>query len=131
MPKEYSRKSRIDAQLQRELTGVIRDELTDPRVAGVTVTRVDVSPDMRNAKILISVLNRDEGLAEVARVLNHAAGRLRHGLGLRLRVRHVPALHFAPDVQLIEASRVNRLIGEARRADEDHARERGPEDDPA
>jgi ribosome-binding factor A len=128
VPKDFSRKSRIDVQLQRELTGLIRDELTDPRVTNVTVTRVDVSPDLRNARVLISVLGDDSRIGDAATALNHAAGRLRHGLGVRTRLRYVPQLHFAGDVQLIEASRLNHLIRDARREDDSRARERAPEE---
>jgi ribosome-binding factor A len=122
LPKDYSRKSRIDIQLQRELTGLIRDELTDPRVANVTVTRVDVSPDLRNARVYISVLGDDSRIEPAAKALNHAAGRLRHGLGVRLSIRHVPQLSFVADLQHIEASRINHLIRDARRIDDAHAR---------
>ena len=121
MPKDYSRKSRINVQLQRELGELIRDELTDPRVAKVTVTRVDCSPDMRNAKIFVSVMGDDARIPEAAKALNHAAGKLRHGLGVRLQLRHVPALHFVEDAQLVQAVRLNTLIRDAVRSDESHA----------
>ena len=60
MPKEYPRKLRINAQLQRELTELIREELSDPRLTGVTVTDVDVAPDLRNATVKISRLALEE-----------------------------------------------------------------------
>lgn len=128
MPKEYSRKSRINIQLQRELTGLIRDELTDPRVSNVTVTRVDSSPDMRNASVFISVMGEDERIPEAAKVLNDASGRLRFGLGRRLKLRHIPALHFVGDMQLVQATRVSQVIREAIRSDEGNARNRDGED---
>jgi len=128
VPKEYSRKSRINIQLQRELTGLIRDELTDPRVSNVTVTRVDSSPDMRNASVFISVMGEDERIPEAAKVLNHASGRLRFGLGRRLKLRHIPALHFVGDMQLVQATRVSQVIREAIRSDEGNARNRDGED---
>jgi len=128
VPKEYSRKSRINIQLQRELTGLIRDELTDPRVSNVTVTRVDSSPDMRNASVFISVMGEDERIPEAAKVLNDASGRLRFGLGRRLKLRHIPALHFVGDMQLVQATRVSQVIREAIRSDEGNARNRDGED---
>lgn len=128
MPKEYSRKVRVDAQLQRELTVLIRDELTDPRVTSVTVTRVDVSPDFKHAKVLISMLGEDSRLPAAAVALNHAAGRLRHGLNSRLRLRYVPQLHFAVDEQLRQADRVSGLIRAAVREDQAHADSRGTDE---
>jgi ribosome-binding factor A len=124
VPKEFSRKSRINIQLQRELTGMIRDELTDPRVANVTVTRVDCSQDMRNASIFISVMGDDERIPEAAKTLNHASGRLRHGLGQRLKLRHIPSLHFVGDMQLVQATRVSMVIRDAILSDEGNARNR-------
>ncbi|MEW6168363.1 MAG: 30S ribosome-binding factor RbfA [Pseudomonadota bacterium] len=115
--KEYPRKLRINAQLQSELAALIRDDLSDPRVAGVTVTAVDVSPDLRNARVSVSVLGDDATLAAAVDGLKQAAGRLRSVLGKRLRLRSIPALHFAPDLQLREADRVAGLIRDARRRD--------------
>src|SRR3546814_6096524 len=57
--REYPRTLRINTQLQGELAMLIRGELSDPRVAGVTVTKVDVSPDLRNARVSISLLGDD------------------------------------------------------------------------
>jgi ribosome-binding factor A len=126
MPKEYPRKLRINTQLQRELTELIRDELRDPRLAGgVTVLEVDVAPDMRNAKVLISLLALDGQPQEAVKALNHAAGKLRHELKKRLKLRHIPELHFRADNTAAKAAHVTRLIRDARQADSAHAADRG------
>lgn len=116
--KAYSRKSRVDAELHREIAELIRDELTDPRVANVTVTRVDVAPDLRSARVLVSLLGDDATLKAAVEGLNHAAGRLRHRLGERLMLRVTPALRFLPDTQFREAERLSLLIREARAKDD-------------
>lgn len=118
MPREFSRKSRVNAELHRELSDLIRQELTDPRVASVTVTQVDVSPDLRNARVLVSHLGDDATLGEAVKALNHAAGKLRHGLSRRLLLRLTPSLKFSADIQLREADHVTRLIREALRDDQ-------------
>lgn len=126
MPKEYPRKLRINTQLQRELTGIIRGELRDPRLkGGVTVLEVDVSPDMRNATVLISLLSLDGMPQEAVVVLNRASAKLRHELKKRLKLRHIPELHFRADNTAAQAEQVTRLIREARRADSAAAAERG------
>lgn len=130
MPKEYPRKLRINAQLQRELTELIRDELRDPRVAGVTLTAVEVSPDMRHARVHVSVLALEQKADEAAKALNGAAGKLRHSLKARLRLRHIPELHFHSDHTSAEAAHLNRLIREARDEDREHAADRGDPDAP-
>ena len=126
MPKEYPRKLRLNVQIQRELTTLIRNELTDPRVTGVTVTTVDVAPDMRQANVTVSLLGPDEQLKTAVKALNHAAGKLRHGLGVNLRLRYVPQLHFRPDVALREGDRIAQIIRKA--VADDHAHVAEPED---
>lgn len=115
--KEYPRKLRLNAQLQSDLAALIRDELSDPRVAGVTVTAVDVSPDLRNARVDVSLLGDDARLAEAVAGLNHAAGKLRRALGKRLSLRYVPNLRFVADVQLRQGDRLHALIQDAVRRD--------------
>jgi ribosome-binding factor A len=114
--KEYPRRVRVGVQLQRELTTLIREELTDPRVQGVTLTEVDVSPDLKNARVYVSRLGQDPEPA--AQALNHAVGKLRHGLGKRLRLRVVPALQFVADRLPDQADRISRLIRDAVREDD-------------
>lgn len=118
MPREYSRTLRIDSQLQRELADLVRRELSDPRVAGVTITRVDVSPDLRNATVRVSKLGDDAAVTAAVKALGRATPRLRHLLGGRLRLRLIPELRFAPDNALREGDRVVDLIRSAVRADE-------------
>ena len=118
--KEYPRKLRVNTQLQAELATLIRGELSDPRVAGVTVTGVDISPDLRNARVTISSLGSDAELQEALRGLKHAAGKLRHGLGERLSLRVVPQLHFAVDVAMREGDRISAMIRDAVEQDRQH-----------
>lgn len=120
--REYPRKLRIGTQLQAELAMVIRG-LSDPRVQGVTVTGVDVAPDMRNARVSVSLLGDDQRLRDAIKGLNHAAGKLRHELGERLRLRAIPVLHFAPDLALREGDRISALIRSAVADDERHSGE--------
>ena len=128
MPKEYPRTARINAQIQRELVELIRDELRDPRVRGVTVTSVEVAPDMRNARIHVSVLALDGKPAEAAVALNGAAGKLRQALKHRLAIKHIPELRFHGDATAASADHVNKLIRDARDEDRHNAEGRGEPD---
>ena len=128
MPKEYPRVARINTQVQRELAEIIRDELRDPRVRGVTLTSVEVSPDMRHAKIHVSVLALDGKPAEAAAALNGAAPKLRQALKHRLAIKHIPELRFHGDTTSASADRVNKLIREAREEDRHYAHDRGDPD---
>lgn len=122
--KEYPRKLRVNTQLQRELGTLIIDSLTDPRVSGVSITNVDVSPDLRNATVLVGSLGTDAELAAAVKALAGAVPLLRKGLGARLRMRYVPQLHFRADTQVRQADRLSRLIRDAVASDEAHTRER-------
>lgn len=122
--KEYPRKLRINTQLQRELSELLVEVLTDPRVNGVSITQVDVAPDLRNATILISSLKTDDELAKSVTALNHAGPLLRKHLGSRLRLRCTPQLHFRADAQLRQADRLTQLIRDAVQVDRSHAQDR-------
>lgn len=118
--REYPRKLRVGTQLQAELATLIR-VLSDPRVQGVTVTGVDVAPDLRNARVSVSLLGDDQRLRDAVKGLNHASGKLRHELGVRLRLRSIPALHFSPDIALREGDRISALIRSAVADDQRHS----------
>lgn len=128
MPREYPRTARINAQVQRELVELIRDELRDPRVRGVTVTSVEVSPDMRYANIRVSVLALDGKPDEAATALNGAAGKLRQALKHRLGIRHIPELRFHGDSTIANADHLNKLIRAAREEDRHSAHDRGEDE---
>jgi ribosome-binding factor A len=117
MPREFSRTLRVNVQIQRILPGLIRDGLTDPRIGSVTVTKVSVSPDLRNARISVSSLDDDEKLRISVKALNHASGVLRHGLADALKLRTVPALSFVADTILREGDRISALIRSATAGD--------------
>ncbi len=125
MPREYSRKLRLNSQFQQELAVLIRDELGDPRVAGITVTSVDVAPDLRNATVRVSLIGPDAQLEEAVKGLTHAAGHLRRSLGNRLKLRLTPQLRFVADTALREGDRISSLIRNAVSDDRKHSRERG------
>lgn len=113
---------RLESQLQRELAELLQREISDPRAAGVTVTRAKVSPDLRNATVYINELGSDGELDAAISALGHAQSRLRRLLGQRLRLRRIPALRFVPDRAMREGDRVAGLIRAAVQADQ-HAHE--------
>jgi len=113
MAREFQRSARVAGQLQRELSELIRREVKDPRVSGVTVTKVDVTRDLSHAKVFVSVLGQDGPQPEVLAALQHAAGYLRHLLGKLLKIRSIPELHFVQDDLLERAAHLTALINRA------------------
>ena len=118
MPRDFPRTRRVGEQLQRELATLIRDEINDPRIGMVSVSAVEVSRDLSHAKVYFSTLGAEEDAAASLKVLEGAAGFLRHQLGSRLAMRHVPQLHFKQDHSLEEGARLSALIDTAVRGDQ-------------
>ncbi|MBT8116196.1 MAG: 30S ribosome-binding factor RbfA [Gammaproteobacteria bacterium] len=113
MPREFPRSRRVGDQIQRELSGLIRDEIKDPRLGMVSISAVTVSRDLGHAKVHVSVLGDEQQVTESVTVLNHAAGFLRHRLGKMLHIRTVPELRFYIDRSLEEGARIGALINRA------------------
>jgi ribosome-binding factor A len=114
MPKDYSRSSRIAEQIQRELAGLLRLELKDPRVSGlVTITDVEVSRDQSHAKVFFTLLGDESKIEETQNGLTRAAGFLRTQLAQRMKLRTVPQLEFKYDASVERGVRLSRLIDEA------------------
>lgn len=113
------RTQRLGDQIQRDISGLIRQRLRDPRLGMVTVSAVKVSPDMGYADIYVTILGKtldevpDEGVA----ILNAASGILRGELGRGLRTRIVPHLRFHHDVVTSRGNRMADLITQAVNAD--------------
>ena len=117
MAKDYPRSYRVADQIQRELAGLIRSEVKDPRVpATLTVAGVEVSKDLSNAKVFVSTFDLEsDAEAREAAIdgLNKASGFLRRQLGNKMRLRIVPTLSFRYDVVQENAARITSLIDDA------------------
>lgn len=104
------RVEQVAGLLRTELSEVVRREVQDPRVGFITITAVDVSPDLKNARVFVSCLGTDEEQRESLRALRHASGFLRTTLGGRLRMRAIPHLDFKLDSSMAEAEEVQRVL---------------------
>jgi ribosome-binding factor A len=113
MPRDYPRTRRIAEQIQRELAGIIRLELKDPRVGMVTLTDVEVSQDHAHAKIFFTLMGDAQKIEETAEGLLNAAGYLRSELAHRLKLRTVPQLHFVYDNSVERGMHLTQLIDQA------------------
>jgi ribosome-binding factor A len=111
------RHSRIEAQMQRVLADLISREVKDPRVGNVTITQVEVAPDLATARIFFVPFAGVQDPQQVAEGLNHAGGFLRGAVGRQLGLRHAPRLAFVFDDTLDKAVHLTRLINSAVAAD--------------
>jgi ribosome-binding factor A len=117
MKKHSQRAQRVGEQIQRELAQLLRDEVKDPRVGRVTITAVEVSPDLSHAKVFVTDLAGRERADESVRALTRTAGFLRKELAHRMQLYSVPQLHFAYDDSIESGIRLSKLIDEAVAAD--------------
>jgi ribosome-binding factor A len=107
------RTDRLNVLFREELSTLIRRELRDPRLSEIfSITRVEVSPDLENASVFISVLGEAEEKQATIDALSHAAPFLRRHLLERMHIRKVPALHFMLDETIEEAARILDLMKE-------------------
>ncbi len=125
MAKEYARTQRVSDYLQRELATLIQHELRDPRVGMVSVTGVDVSRDLRHARVYYTVMGSDssEEAKESTEALNRAAGFLRTQLSRDSSMRSVPQLKFYFDSSVGRGRKLEDLIHRAAQADRKLARD--------
>lgn len=109
------RTERINDLLRDEISDLLRRGVKDPRVGGlVTITDVDVSPDLRRAKVFVSVMGTDEERASTLKALGAATHFVRRELRKRLTIRRTPELNFLPDDSLARGARILELLEEVR-----------------
>ena len=112
MKRGQGRPQRLGDLIQREVSELIRLELRDPRVGRITVTSVDVSPDMSHAKVFFTMLEKDR-LEDTLHGLKRSAGFLRSQLARRIEMYTTPELRFEYDESVERGDRLSRLIDAA------------------
>ena len=113
MPKDYSRTRRVGEQVQREIAQLVQQEIKDPRLGLVTISAVKLSKDMSHANIFFTVLDEEHPIEETLKVLEGAAGFLRHELAKRMQLRIVPHIHFKYDESISYGNELSALINKA------------------
>ena len=118
MRKNSIKNTRINGEVQRELSNIIR-ELKDPRVGIMTsVTAVEVTPDLKYCKAYISVLGDDETKAETLAGIKSAAGFIRRELARTVNLRNTPEIKFIMDESIEYGMRMSKLIDDVRKNEE-------------
>jgi len=110
--KKSGRPQKLGDLIQRELSDLVQHELRDPRVGMITLTSVDVSPDLSHAKVFFTVLQKDH-LEDASTGLRRAAGFLRSQLAKRIKLYTTPELRFVYDESVERGDRLSRLIDSA------------------
>jgi ribosome-binding factor A len=106
------RTERVDELLRQEIGALLAKEIADPRIGFATITDVETSPDLRHAKVWVSVIGGRSDRTETVRALQASMGFVRHELGKRLRIKRIPALHIHLDDSAERGTRVLHLLQE-------------------
>lgn len=104
------REDQLSGVITRELSDLIHTRMKDPRIGFASITGVELSHDLRYAKVYVSVLGTSQEQRETMRGLGSAKGFLRHELAQRLTIRHVPEIAFHLDESIARGARVMDLL---------------------
>lgn len=108
---------KVQEFIKQEISQIILTELKDPRVGFVTVTRVEVTGDLRHAKVFISLMGSSEQKEATLQGLQRALGFMRAEVGKRLRLKMIPELALAVDESLDHSVRIQKLLDEIKQDD--------------
>ncbi len=111
----YKRSQRVGDLIREEVADIIMNKLKDPRVGFITVTGVNITEDLKLAKVYISILKAEETDATLE-ILNSAKGFIRAELSKRVRMKFIPALTFRMDESLEYGNKIEKLLKEIKSA---------------
>ncbi len=106
----YKRADRVADQIRMEVADILMRKIKDPRVHSVTVTGVEVTPDLRIAHVFVTTMETEEAEREIFAGLSKASGFVRAELGRRLTLRYLPEVIFKKDVSGLRGNRVLQLL---------------------
>jgi ribosome-binding factor A len=110
------RHERVGEEIAHEINAMLAGELKDPRLEGsVVASEVRVQPDMKHARVFISVRGTNKEQSDAIKALEHASGYIRRELVERLQLRRVPELHFTLDLSQEHVERIEQLLKEMKR----------------
>ena len=117
MPADHRRSDRVAEAIREEVATFLAEDAKDPRITGlVTVTGVEVTRDLRHAKVFVSVMGTETDRASTFEGLASASGHLRSRVGRALRLRLAPEISFRPDESIAHAARIEGLLAKIKDA---------------
>jgi ribosome-binding factor A len=113
-----ARHERVEEAIKKEVSLIIHDELKDPRVGFVTITRVELSKDLRNAKIFYSVLGKEDACKKTKLALDSALGFIRSLVAQRINMRFATELMFCEDHSTEYSVKIQEALDKLKELDE-------------
>jgi len=111
------REVRVGDQILRGIADVLTKKVKDPRVRGITITGINLSNDLRHARIFFSVLGDQHKVAEAQSGLESAKGYIKREIGIQYKLKYVPDIVFEFDPSLEKGERMERLFNKLREED--------------
>ena len=115
---DFERTARVNEAVKEEIADILEKKLKDPRIGFITVTGVDVSPDLKYADVFVSIMGSKDDQEATFKTLKGAKGFIRSELGKRLRIKFLPDLSFRIDASIEEGMRITKLIDKIHREEE-------------
>jgi ribosome-binding factor A len=106
------RVARVSEACKEALSEIIQEEIKDPRLGLVTITRVEMPPDLRKARVWVSFYGSEEERILGMEILEHAKGLIRRSLGQRVRLKFLPELELRADLGSEQGLRIDKIIKE-------------------
>lgn len=106
----YNRPERVAEEIRKEIATMLFGEIHDPRIGFVTITKVQLSKDLRQAKVYFSMIGTEKEKEKTTQGLQSASGYMRREIGKRLKLRYFPELTFKFDDSLEYADRIEKII---------------------
>lgn len=113
-----SRAEKVSQAIKKEISSIIRDELKDPRIGFITITKVEVTADLRYAKIFFSVLGQDQDYKKTKQALDSASGFIRKLIAGRIRLRLAPEIIFKEDRSCEYSFQMKKILHEIKNLNE-------------
>jgi ribosome-binding factor A len=107
-----SRQERVASAIKKEVSIIIHDKLNDPRLGFVTITKVELTPDLRFVKIFFSVLGKEEDFKKTKEALDSASGLIRKLIAKRINLRLAPEISFCEDRSSEYSVRIQQVLDE-------------------
>lgn len=116
---------RVAGEIKEEIGKIIHDELKDPRIGFVTITKVDLSRDLRHAVVYYSLLGEQKEVAATRAGLNNCRGFVRKLLGQRMKLRYIPEIVFKLDKGIEYSIHISKVLEKIKDKDESDKRQKG------
>ena len=111
------RAERVGEQMKQEIMDIVNNKVKDPRVGFLTITDVELTNDLSQAKVYLTVLGNDKEVDNTFKALHNATGFLKSDLGSRMRLRIIPALTFEYDESIEYGNKIERMIQDLHKND--------------